>query len=289
MKPASLIFASLITLSSLSLADPAKSAALFSDDFGTGQGYITRPVGSATVYTDTGVGPFVPDGARDVRLDLQSSGSNAPTAGISGGEYTLNNPAQNATQSFNNIYRIRWDGSSNTLGNTLDTLNTTSFPLNNTPGTFSSALNLNSEPIFRVTVTNYNFVPTFGSPAGPPPDSFVQFYTTFYNATQNASLTIASNTISNNLQAAFLNVDFDFSSWGSTNLGAVSAIDLTTVTRTSITGNRANSTDLSINIIQTAVPFEFSPAMGFGLLGAAWGANRFRNSFKLKTLVKATI
>jgi hypothetical protein len=279
MKPVNIIFASLITLSNMSLADAAKSATLFS--FGDNlsilgsQAAAVQLNNATTVYGATGAGPSVPDGNRQIRYDLANVSQSA-NAGITNSNTFQVNDSNSSSSVYTNVYRLRWDGSTTSLGsNSVGSPNLTQGPISSTVPTvnFTDTLNLTAQPLFQVSLLYYQF---------QGPSAFIQLYTTFYNNT--TAYTLSSQAF-NGLVVTPTLVSFDFGATA-VDLSNVTAIDLTVVGTQNTSPSL--STDFQINIVQTAVPFEFSPVMGIGLLGAAWGANKLRKSLKLKSLAKAT-
>jgi len=255
---------SVVALSGLSTA--TASYAFIIDNFNAGGtliGAFNSPSPSNNVTTtESGFSNSdVLGTARDLQVFVANPGAfntsaTATTAANSTPQFTF--VAQRSNGPANSTYSIVWDGTAaatNPLAVTTNGLGSVDFS-----GSIS-----NPNVAIRFDIISFNDIAA-GSTAS-------------LTLWSNNGLNQAVNTV-NNISTLGVGSDlfFDFT-------GFAGALDITTISAIrfdlTLTQFVGGSSNFGIDVVEVVpIPFEFNPAIGVGILGLAWGANKLRKAKK---------
>jgi len=262
---------SVVALSGLSTA--TASYAFVIDNFNVGNtgaafavGNDAPPDNNVITRTGTSTSANIIGTARDLQILAQN-----PGLGTTSGSVTTANsstPAGTFIASRNQgpedmVYSIVWDGSTNNIPIPSPTpLSVITTGLGSVDFTGSV---LNPNVAIRFDIISFNDIAA-GSTAS-------------LTLWSNNGLNQAVNTISNiSTLGVGSDLFFDFTGFvGTLDIITISAIrfDLT------LTQSAGNSSNFGIDVVEVVpIPFEFNPAIGVGILGLAWGANKLRKAKK---------
>jgi hypothetical protein len=261
---------SVVALSGLSTA--TASYAFVIDNFNVGNTGAAFAVGNdpapdnVITRTGTSTSANIIGTARDLQILAQNPGpgntsGSVTTAGSSTPAGTFIASRNQGPEDM--VYSIVWDGSTNNIsGTSITPLSVITTGLGSVD--FTGSL-LNPNVAIRFDIISFNDIDP-GSTAS-------------LTLWSNNGVNQAVNTV-NNISTLGVGSDlfFDFT-------GFAGALDITTISAIrfdlTLTQFVGGSSNFGIDVVEVVpIPFEFNPAIGVGILGLAWGANKLRKAKK---------